>query len=196
MTDPADLARRLAAPDPNDAGLALGELIALGRPATPALVAAASADSADARSRAVEGLAGIADPETEPVLRRALEDPDGRVRSGAAVALNRIGAPDAVDVLMATLDDWPDKLHGEMSKSAYELAGSGPRALPAAIGLLASDDGMRRAKGAWITRRIATHAGGEYAELVRIVEGYTGRNRSPDEQREIAEQARRWLDTR
>jgi hypothetical protein len=196
MTDVADLARRLGSPDVNESGAALGELIALGRQATPALLEAAAADSADTRTLAMEGLAGVADPGAEPALRGALEDPDGRVRSGAAVALNRIGAPDAIDALMATLDDWPDLLHSEMSKSAYELAGSGPPALPAAVGLLASGEEMTRAKGAWITRRIATAAGGDYAELARIVEGYTGDNRSPDEQREIAERARRWLDSR
>ncbi len=196
MTDVADLARRLASPDVNESGIALGELIALGREATPALVEAASADSAGTRVLAMEGLAGVADPETEPVLRRALEDPDGRVRSGAAVALHRIGAADAVDALVATLDDWPDLLHSEMSRSAYELAGAGPRALPAAVGLLASDDEPTRAKGAWITRRIATLAGGDYAGLARIVEGYTGDNRSPGEQREIADEARRWLEAR
>lgn len=196
MTDAAELARRLGSDDVNEAGIALGDLIALGRAATPALVAAAGADAAATRTLAMEGLASVADPGAEPALRRALEDPDGRVRSGAAVALNRIGAPGALDALAATLDDWPDELHGEMSRSAYELAGSGPRALPIAVGLLASGDWATRAKGAWITRRIATQAGDEYAGLAALVEGYTGDDRSPDEQRAIAEEARRWLEQR
>jgi HEAT repeat protein len=195
VSDVADLGRRLGSSDPNEAGIALGELLELGRAATPALVAAATAESADTRTRAFEGLAGIADPETEPVLRRALDDPDGRVRSGAAVALNRIGADGALDALAATLDDWPDKLHGEMSKSAYELARSGPAALSIAIGLLASDDWATRAKGAWITRRIAEAAGGDYAELGRIVAGYTF-ELPPEQQRTIADAARRWLEQR
>jgi HEAT repeat protein len=196
VTDTADLARRLGSDDVNEAGIALGDLIALGHAATPALLEAAAAESAGTRVLAMEGLARVADPGSEPVLRRALEDPDGRVRSGAAVALNRIGASGALEALAATLDDWPDELHGEMSRSAYELAGSGPRALPIAVGLLASDDWATRAKGAWITRRIATQAGGDHDGLARIVEGYTGRDRSPDEQHAIAEEARRWLEQR
>jgi HEAT repeats len=194
--DTDDLARRLRSDDVNEAGIALGELIALGTAAVPALTAAAHADAAATRVLAMEGLASVADPATEPLLRAALDDPDGRVRSGAAVALNRIGADGALDALAATLDDWPDRLHGEMSKSAYELARSGPRALPIAAGLLASDDWAARAKGAWITRRIATQAGGDYDELARIVEGYTGTDRPEREQRAIAAAVRRWLEQR
>jgi HEAT repeat protein len=196
VTDTADLVRRLGSDDVNEAGLALGDLIALGAAATPALVRAAGADAAATRMLAMEGLASVADPGAEPVLRRALEDPDGRVRSGAAVALNRIGAAGALDALAATLDDWPDELHGEMSRSAYELAGSGPRALPIAVGLLASGDWATRAKGAWITRRIATEAGAAYAGLAELVAGYTGEDRSPGEHRALAEAARRWLERR
>jgi HEAT repeat protein len=192
MSDAADLGRRLRSGDPNEAGIALGELIALGHAAAPALLDAAEDASADTRTLAMEGLAGVADPATEPALRRALDDPDGRVRSGAAVALNRIGADGALDALAATLDDWPDELHGEMSRSAYELAGSGPAALPIAVGLLGSPDWAARAKGAWIVRRIATRAGGEYEELAAIVGDYTGRDAQP----RIAEEAQRWLQGR
>jgi HEAT repeat protein len=192
VSDLADLGARLRSGDVNAAGIALGELIARGREATPELLAAAQDGSADTRTLAMEGLAGVADPATEPALRRALDDPDGRVRSGAAVALNRIGADGALDALAATLDDWPDELHGDMSRSAYELAGSGPAALPIAVGLLDSPDWAARAKGAWIARRIATRAGGEYDELAAIIGNYTGRDAQP----RIAEEAQQWLQGR
>ena len=181
----------------NEAGIALGDLIALGRAATPALVEAAAADSADTRALAMEGLAARRRPRD-----RAGAAPRARGSRRARALRRRRRAqphrrrPAPLDALAATLDDWPDELHGEMSRSAYELAGSGPRALPIAVGLLASDDWATRAKGAWITRRIAAQAGGDHDELARIVEGYTGRDRSPDEQRAIAEEARRWLEQR
>ncbi len=190
MTDVADLARGLRSDDPNEAGIALGELTALGAAAVPVLVEAAADPDADTRTYAMEGLATLADPSTEDAARRALEDPDGRVRSGAAVALHRLGAPDAVDALAATLDDWPDLLHGDMSRSAYELANAGEPALEVAIPLLASGDWTTRAKGAFIAREVAQRAG--FDDLAAIVAGYDGRAERP----EVADAARRWLEQR
>ena len=46
MSDAADLGRRLRSGDPNVSGIALGELIALGQAATPALAEAAADSSA------------------------------------------------------------------------------------------------------------------------------------------------------
>jgi hypothetical protein len=79
-----------------------------------------------------------------------------------------------------------------MSRSAYELGASGPEALPIAVGLLGSDDWTAHAKGAWIVRRVADRAGGEYAELARIVGNSTGRE-DPAERRRIAAEAQEWL---
>ena len=190
MSDAADLARRLRSDDPNEAGIALGELTALGSAAAPVLVEAAADPDADTRLLATEGFATLADPGTEDAVRPLLDDPDGRVRSGAAVALHRLGAPDAVDALAATLDDWPDLLHGDMSRSAYELANAGEPALPVAIPLLASDDWATRAKGAFIVREVAQRAGLD--DLAGIVAGYDGRDARPD----VADAARRWLERR
>jgi HEAT repeat protein len=187
----------LDSPDVNEAGLALRELIAQGREATPALLEAARFESADVRTLAMEGLASIADPASEEDVRRGLQDPDGRVRSLAAVALNRLGAPDALDALRATLDDWPDLLHSDMSKSAYELAGSGPRALPVAIPLLAGDDWATRSKGAWIIKRIVSENPGDasLSQLGAIVSGFDPDGESGERSR-IAAEAGAWLERR
>jgi len=191
VTDVADLARRLRSKDPNEAGLALGDLTALGSgTAAPVLVEAARDDDADTRVYAMEGLATLADPGTEDTVRQALDDPDGRVRAGAAAVLNRLGASDALDALAATLDDWPDLLHGELSRSAYELAGCGEPALRVAVPLLASADWTDRAKGAFITRQVAEQ--GALDDLAAIVAGYDGRDERPD----VADAARRWLEAR
>jgi HEAT repeat protein len=192
----AELARRLDSKDVNESGLALGELVSKGKAATPVLLEAATSDLADVRALAMEGLASIADPASENAVRRGLEDPDGRVRSLAAVALNRLGAPDAIDALRATLDDWPDLTRIDMSKSAYELAASGSRALPVAIPLLADERWTTRAKGAWIIRRIASRDDGDpaLAELDRIVSGFDPRDERVEERERVAVAANAWLE--
>jgi HEAT repeat protein len=190
-----DLARRLESADVNESGLALGELIEQGRGATPVLTRAARSDSADVRKLAMEGLGKIADPASVDDVRRGLEDPDGRVRSLAAVALNRLGEPDALDALLATLDDWPDLTRSDMSRSTYELAAAGPRALPAVIGLLESDSWTTRAKGAWVIRQVASRDEAMH-ELGEIVSGFDPRNERAEERERVAAAARAWLDER
>jgi HEAT repeat protein len=191
-----DLVRRLGSEDVNESGLALGELIAQGKAAMPVLTQAARSESADVRALAMEGLGTIADPASLSDVRRGLEDPDGRVRSLAAVALNRLGAPDALDALLETLDDWLDEGHSDMSRSTYELAASGPRALSIAIPLLASDDWAARAKGAWIIRTIVSRNRDDpaLARLEKIVTGFDARGEPADEHERAAADASRWLE--
>ena len=190
-----DLARRLESADVNESGLALGELIEQGSDATPVLERAARSESADARKLAMEGLGKIADPASVEVVRRGLDDPAGRVRSLAAVALNRLGEPDALDALLATLDDWPDLTRSDMSRSTYELAAAGPRALPAAVGLLESDSWTTRTKGAWVIRQVASRDEG-LRELEQIVSGFDPRDERAEERERVAAAARAWLERR
>ena len=198
MSDVEDLGRQLASGDRAQAGVALHELIAQGTAATPALLAALASPDAETRTLAMEGLAAVADPDSEDAARRGLADPDGRVRSLAAVVLNRLGAADALDALRATLDDWPDLLHADMSKSAYELAGSGPAALAIAIELLHADDWATRSKGAFIARRIVESAPGDpqLAELGKIIAGYDVHAESAHDREPAAAAASRWLEER
>jgi HEAT repeat protein len=195
LTELEELARRLDSGDVDESGIALGELIAQGTRATGVLTRAMRSDSADVRKLAMEGLGKIADPASLSDVRRGLEDPDGRVRSLAAVALNRLGAPDSLDALLATLDDWPDLTRADMSRSTYELAASGPRALPVAIPLLASDSWTTRAKGAWIIRQVASRDSGDpaLAELESIVSGFDARAERAEHRAPAAEAAERWL---
>ncbi len=198
MSELADLVRKLDSDDVNESGRALSELIAQGKAATPVLIEAARSESAGVRALAMEGLASIADPASLDDVRRGLKDSDGRVRSLAAVALNRLGAPDALEALRATLDDWPDLLQSDMSKSAYELAASGPRALPVAIPLLAGETGPTRAKGAWIIKRIVSGSPGDpgLAELGTILDGFDPYDGNAGDRARIAASASAWLEGR
>jgi HEAT repeat protein len=193
VSEPGELARRLASDQGDEARLALGELIAQGHDATPALIEAAASDSADVRYLAMEGISTVADPAALDVARERLQDPDGRVRSLAAVALRRLGDPGAREALIATLDDWPDVLHAHLSRSAYELPALGEEALEPVIPLLGSEDWDDRAKAAWIVSTVVSQAGdGSLDELGRILDGYDP-DGDPEERGRRAREAAEWL---
>lgn len=194
MSRPGDPLDRLRSADPNVAGLALGELVAQGEAAVPALLRALTSDIVGARRMAIEGLGDIASSSSEEGVRAALADPDGQVRSLAAVALARLGAPDALEALANTLDDWPDLAHSEMSRSAYELPRLGRRALAVVIPLLASTHWADRAKGAWVTRQVLGQASADpdLAELRAIVDGFDADGPAKERDR-AARKAAEWL---
>jgi HEAT repeat protein len=155
-----DLLNRLGSSDPNVSGLALSELTARGPEALPTLLEALDSERVEARRAAMEGLGDLADSSAANRVKAALEDPDGQVRSLAAVALARMEDPAALDALADTLNDWPDLLHSEMSRSTYELPRLGLSALRVAIPLLASDSWEDRSKGAWVAHAVLEQVAG------------------------------------
>ena len=194
MSNSDDTLDRLGSADPNVAGLALGELQAQGEAAVPALLRALTSDNVGARRMAIEGLGDIASASSEDGVRAALADQDGQVRSLAAVALARLGAPDALQALADTLDDWPDLAHAEMSRSAYELPRLGRRALTVAIPLLASPVWTDRAKGAWVIRQVLGQANADpdLVELHAIVDRFDA-DGPAEERNRTASEAAEWL---
>ncbi len=189
-----DVLNRLASPDPNVSGLALGELVEQGRGAVPTLVTALGSDRVEVRRLAMEGLGTVADPGTADDVRAGLDDSDGQVRSLAAVALARMNDPAALDALADTLDDWPDLLHSEMSRSAYELPGLGLRALSVAIPLLGSADWADRAKGDWVIRAVLRQTGDDHDtnDLSQIMQDFTP-DADADQRQAAAARAADWL---
>lgn len=81
MTDDTPSAEGLRSDDPDVAALALGELLERGTDAVPALSEALASGSLATRRLAMEGLAAIADPGTEPTARTMLDDDDGQILS-------------------------------------------------------------------------------------------------------------------
>jgi HEAT repeat protein len=142
----------------------------------------------------MEGIGTVADPGTADDARAGLDDADGQVRSLAAVALARMNDPAALDALADTLDDWPDLLHSEMSRSAYELPGLGLRALSVAIPLLSSADWADRAKGDWVIRAVLRRTGDDHDtnDLSQIMQDFTP-DADADQRKAAAARAADWL---
>ncbi len=190
-----DVVRRLRSKDPNVSGLALSEVLKRGQDAIPDLLFALESDQASVRRLAMEGIGDIGDPTAASEAKAALGDPDGQVRSLAAVALARMGDPHALSALAETLDDWPDLLRSELSRSTYELPRLGIQALSVAIPLLASYEWSDRAKGAWVARTVLEREDDErgISELRDILADF-----APDaaaaQRGPIASAAADWLD--
>jgi HEAT repeat protein len=170
-----ELAGKLAAPDMDVAGLALGELVELGRPAVPTLVAALRSPTAQVRGLAAEGLGMIGDQASADALAAVVDDTDDVVRAKAATALLRLRDGRWLDAAIRTINDYPDVLHSDLSLSAYALASQGPAVGPRVVELLRSSDVATRRKAAWVLRSIAAEqAPGRPAwqELLRLLDGY------------------------
>ena len=170
-----ELIQRLAEPDANDAGLALGELVQRGLEAAPALRRALASSEAGVRALAAEGLGHIGDTAGADALAAAVEDGDERVRARAATALAQLGDPRGVDAVIRTLDDYHDLLHSELSLSAYTLARLGPPVVPRVVALLGAGETGSRTKAAWVLRTIASRMAQRdqsWDGLVRLLDAY------------------------
>jgi HEAT repeat protein len=76
------------------------------------------------------------EPGAEDMFRRALTSEDEEVRSIAARGLFELGASDAVDALLRTIDDAPDMLHADVTPSVNALGSLGLSVLPRVLPLL------------------------------------------------------------
>jgi HEAT repeat protein len=171
--EPEDVVEHLNSDDGDTRSRALGELIARGKKAVPALLKVLKGGEARARFLAAEGLASIADPATADTLYEALEDDDDKVRAHAATGLMKIGDPRALDALVRTINDFPDVL-SEYSLSTFALAQYGPKALPAVAPLLKAPEQWTRAKAIYIFRKILSQpsGGGTDPELQKWLQAY------------------------
>jgi len=111
-------------------------VIQIGAAAVPALLAMLQEFSGARRAQVMYALSQIADPKVADAFKRGLEDENERVRSSAAMGLQRIGDPDALAALVQTIDDAPDELHGDMTPAVSALGEMGVTALPSLLRLL------------------------------------------------------------
>jgi HEAT repeat protein len=82
-------------------------------------------------------------PDAE-ALRKALDDPDERVRAEAAIGLAELGDPEALDALISTIDDAPDPLHLDMTPAVSALGAFGSEAIPRLLDLLDAPEQLTR----------------------------------------------------
>jgi hypothetical protein len=147
---------RLYSTDQDTSGLALAELIRLGKKATPVLLEALSHSNPRTRRLAAEGLAEIADPSTADALFQATHDSNPEVRARAATALHKLGDKRSLKALVATLDDYPDILHNPYTASMYPLMQGGKDVLPLVVPLLQSPDDLTRQRAFLIVKAVVT----------------------------------------
>lgn len=153
----AQINARFLDPDQDTSALALGELIRLGRAATPVLLHALAHANPRTRRLAAEGLSELADPASADALYQATRDGNGEVRARAATALHRLGDQRSVAALIATLNDYPDILHSPYTASMYPLMRSGKEVLPLAVPLLRSDDAITRERAFLIVKAVVSN---------------------------------------
>jgi len=150
------LRTRLYSTDQDTSALALGELIRLGKQATPILLEALNHPTPRTRRLAAEGLAEIRDPASADALERATHDSNGEVRARAAVALHILGDPRALGALVRTLDDYPDILHNPYTASMYALTTGDRAVLPLIAPLLKAPQPLTRERALLVIKAIVS----------------------------------------
>lgn len=125
--------------DPQQRPAARDQLLRLGAAAVEPLLQAGEAPGNPERRRVIGWLlVELADLRAASWFRAALGSDDPQLRAAGACGLARVNSEDAIDALVATIDDAPDPLHSDVTPSATSLATLGRRALPAVLRLLES----------------------------------------------------------
>jgi len=189
------LKTQLYSTDQDTSGLALGELIRLGRQATPVLVEALKAENPRTRRLAAEGLGDIADPTTADALFQATQDSNPEVRARAAKALYRLGDGRALTALVETLNDYPDELHNPYTASMYPLMRGGQEVLPLVVPLLRSPDALTRERAFLVVKAVATKLpqGQNWDQLWQSLGSYDPQG-SEAERNRAAQQWEKWVE--
>jgi hypothetical protein len=186
------LKTRLYSTDQDISGAALGELIRMGKQATPMLLEALTSSNARTRRLAAEGRGEIADPSSADALFQATRDSSGEVRARAATALYRLGDGRALAALVATIDDYPDILHNPYTASMYPLMRGGKEVLPLVIPLLKAPDVLTRQRAFLVVKAVASKLpqGQNWDQLWRSLGSYDPAG--PQAERDKA--AQQWLE--
>jgi HEAT repeat protein len=122
---------------------AIADAIRVGAQAVPILLSLWS-EPGIARSQVMFALERIGDARAAEVFEAGVQDIDEHVRAYAARGLSRIGHPEAMTALLATLDDAADPLHLDVTPSVGAITTFGLAAVPALLDRMASEDSMSR----------------------------------------------------
>ena len=116
------------------------ELIGIGPPAAPALLAVINELPAAQKAQAMYALSEIGDASARSAFKLGLSDADPHIRSYSAVGLSRIKDPDALKALIQTINDAADPLHHDLTPAVFELGSFGLNAVSELLELLLSEN--------------------------------------------------------
>jgi HEAT repeat protein len=121
------------------------ELVQAGATVVDKLLSALAGDiEPEHRKTVMRVLLDLNDPRSEEVFRSALNSADEDIRAIGAAGLHRLGAADALEACLRTIDDAPDMLHYEITPSIRALTNMGFPVLKSLLPLLDAEDGRTR----------------------------------------------------
>ena len=150
-------------------------------------------------------LLALADPRSLDAFRKGLLSDDEEIRAISAEGLYRLGAPDALEAALATIDDAPDLLHADVTPSIRTLTAFGLTALPSVLSLLDANEPRTRQNAQkaleqitynLVTRRSnrrSSQALEEWQELWEKNGNYRW-DASPAQRAEVIDHWRHWLE--
>lgn len=138
-----DLIEQLA--DPQTRNAARDQLVQAGAAVVDDLLSALAGDiEPEHRKMIMRALMKLNDPRSEEAFRRSLDSDDEDIRAIAATGLYSLGAADALEACLRTIDDAPDMLHYDITPSVRALTNMGLPALNSLLPLLDVPDERTR----------------------------------------------------
>src|SRR4051812_35540599 len=134
MADLGQMQQALRSPDVQVQNEGVASALALGAVAVPALLAL-WADGSAPRAQVMYALAQLGQASAHAVFEAGLHDADEAVRAQAAVGMANSGHAQALQALLQTLDDAPDRLHLDQTPAVQALPALGAVAAPALLDL-------------------------------------------------------------
>jgi len=138
-----ELIKQLADPQMRDA--ARDRLIKSGAAVVDELHSALATDLETEHHRTIiRVLLELNDPRSEEAFRSALDSDDEVTRAIGASGLYKLGAADALEACLRTINDAPDMLHYDITPSVRALTAMGLPVLKSLLPLLEADDERTR----------------------------------------------------
>lgn|SRR5262249_2050414 len=194
--------------DPQKGNAAREELLKGGRSTVEALLSAlAQSGEPEWQATIMRMLVEMDDERAADAFRRALDSDDEDIRALGATGLCRLGAEDALEACLRTIDDSPEMLHFEITPAVRALTKMGLPALNAVLPLLDAEDERTRQHAQKVFEqvtldeieremKIAAHSPSATAEWQRLWDGNGAYqwNHAAAERRAAIERWQRWID--
>ena len=141
--------------DPLKRSLARDQLINKGSAAVEDMLAALEREPPLSQKKdLMRILLELKDPRTVDLFRQSVNSDDEEIRAISATGLFRLGAPDALDACLATINDSPDMLHYDLTPSVRALSEMGIGVLSSIIPLLGAENKRTRQHAQGVLERV------------------------------------------